>query len=72
MRWSRKGDLALGYVGIIVGLLAAGFFFKIAMIVDDLLIIVMGVSLGCLFFLEVIVSCMLLLGVYEREEKRNK
>lgn len=67
MRWSRKGDLALGYGGILLGIFASGFFLKIAMMTEDVWIIVMGVTLGCLFLIETIVSCMLLLGVYERD-----
>ena len=35
MKWSRKGDLALGYGGIVAGIMISGFFFKIAMMVDD-------------------------------------
>jgi len=70
MKWSRKGDLMLGYSGILLGIFAAGFFFKIAMIIDDPTLILMNVLLGCLFSIEIIVSCMLTIGVYEREWKK--
>ena len=67
MKWSRKGDLALGYGGIVAGIMISGFFFKIAMMVDDPLTIFVCVGLGCLFLIEIMISCMLLLGVYERD-----
>ena len=70
MKWNRKGDLVLGYGGIFLGLLAAGFFFKIAMIMEDPTIIFISVLLGCLFSIEIMVSCMLTIGVYEREWKK--
>ena len=72
MKWNRKGDLVLGYFGIILGIFAMGFFFKIAMIIEDPMLILMNVVLGCLFSIETIVSCMLTMGVYERDEKGNK
>ena len=71
MRWTRKGDLVLGYSGILLGIFASGFFFKIAMITDDPMLVVTGVVLGCLFSIEIIVSCMLTLGVYEIAEKNK-
>jgi hypothetical protein len=70
MRWSRKGDLALGYFGIVFGLFVSGWFLKIAMITEDPFLISVCVFLGCLFLIEMTLSCMLVLGVYERELKK--
>jgi hypothetical protein len=67
MKWNRKGDLVLGYFGIILGLFASGLFIKIAMLVDDPFLISVYVILGCSFLIEMTLSCMLVLGVYERE-----
>lgn len=69
MKWNRKGDLVLGYFGIILGLFVSGLFLKIAMLVDDLFLMSVCVVLGCLFLIEMILSCMLTVGVYERDEK---
>ena len=69
MKWSRKGDLTLGYLGVASGLFASGWFLKIAMITNDVLLMSVCVILGCLFLIEMIVSCMLVIGVYERGEK---
>jgi len=70
MKWNRKSDLVLGYVGVILGLLVSGWFLKIAMITEDPFLISVCVFLGCLFLIEMILSCMLTLGVYERDQKR--
>lgn len=69
MKWNAKRDLVLGYFGVLFGILASGWFIKIAMLIDDPCMILFCVILGCLFLIEMIASCMLVMGVYERKEK---
>lgn len=72
MKWTRKRDLILGYGGILSGIFISGFFLKLAMMIDDPVMILLCVFVGCLFLIEIALSSVFLLGVYEIDRKKGE